>query len=118
MLVALPIADSIEIRPDGIVGPRDIRSVRTLRISLTDRCNFRCVYCMPEDKLDWIPRDELLNFEEIVTVAQTALGLGINSFKLTGGEPLVRHDVARLVSMLRALPGVTDLSMTTNGALL
>src|ERR1043166_8932805 len=118
MTVALPIADSVEIRPDGIGGPRDIRFVQTLRISLTDRCNFRCVYCMPEDKLDWIPRDELLSFEEIEAVARTALSLGITSFKLTGGEPLVRHDVPRLVSMLRALPGVTDLSMTTNGALL
>src|SRR5262249_915367 len=100
------------------VGPRDIRFVQTLRISLTDRCNFRCVYCMPQDKLDWIPRDDLLSFEEILDVARIALNLGITSFKLTGGEPLVRHDLPTLVGMLRSLPGVTDLSMTTNGALL
>lgn len=116
MVLALPIAG--EIRPDGITGPRDIRAVRTLRISVTDRCNFRCVYCMPQDKIDWVPRDSLLTFEEIVTIARTALRHGISAFKITGGEPTVRHDLPRLVAMLRALPGVTDLSMTTNGALL
>ena len=101
-----------------MAGPRDIRAVRTLRISVTDRCNFRCVYCMPEDKLDWVPRETLLSFEEIVEVARAALAHGIRSFKLTGGEPLVRHDLPRLVAMLRALPDVDELSMTTNGALL
>jgi cyclic pyranopterin phosphate synthase len=116
MALALPIAQ--EIRPDGIAGPRDIRAVRTLRISVTDRCNFRCVYCMPHDKIDWIPRDNLLTFEEIVTVARAALRHGITTFKITGGEPTVRHDLPRLVAMLRALPGVNDISMTTNGALL
>ncbi len=118
MPIALPIADAPDIRPDNITGPRDIRAVKTLRISVTDRCNFRCVYCMPEDKLDWVPRDELLTFEEIVTIARTAIDLGITSFKLTGGEPLIRHHLPLLVGMLRALPGVTDLSMTSNGALL
>jgi len=118
MSVALPIADPPEVRPDNITGPRDIQAVRTLRISVTDRCNFRCVYCMPEDKLDWVPRDELLTFEEIVAVARAAIGHGIRSFKITGGEPLVRHDLPRLVRMLRSLPETTDLSMTTNGALL
>lgn len=118
MPVALPIVERPEIRPDSITGPRDIRAVRTLRISVTDRCNFRCVYCMPEDNLDWVPRDTLLTFEEIVEVVRAAVGHGITAFKLTGGEPLVRHDLPRLVAMLRAEPGVTDLSMTTNGALL
>lgn len=118
MPVALPIVDKVEIRPDSITGPRDIRAVRTLRISVTDRCNFRCVYCMPEDKIDWVPRDTLLSFEEIVEVVRTAVGHGIRSYKLTGGEPLVRHDLPRLVAMLRAEPGVSELSMTTNGALL
>lgn len=118
MSIGLPIAERPDIRPDDITGPRDIRGVRTLRISVTDRCNFRCVYCMPEDKLDWAPRDELLTFEEITLVARAAVGHGIASFKITGGEPLVRHDLPRLVSLLRAVPGVTELSMTTNGALL
>lgn len=116
--VALPIASQVEIRPDGVTGPRDIRAVRTLRISVTDRCNFRCVYCMPEDKLDWVPRDELLTFEEVCEIASAAVGHGITALKLTGGEPLVRHELPRLVRMLRHLPGVTELSMTTNGALL
>jgi GTP 3',8-cyclase len=118
MPVALPIAETVDIRPDSITGPRDIRAVKTLRISVTDRCNFRCVYCMPADKIDWVPRDTLLTFEEIVEVVRAALGHGITSFKLTGGEPLVRHDLRRLVAMLRAESGVTELSMTTNGALL
>jgi cyclic pyranopterin phosphate synthase len=73
---------------------------------------------MPEDKLDWIPRDRLLTFEEIATIARTAQGLGIGGFKITGGEPLVRHDIPRLVAMLKAMPGGPEVSMTTNGALL
>jgi cyclic pyranopterin phosphate synthase len=117
MSVALPIVEEVDIRPDSITGPPTF-AVRTLRISVTDRCNFRCVYCMPEDKIDWVPRDTLLTFEEIVEVARAALGHGITLFKLTGGEPLVRHDLPRLVAMLRAVPGVRELSMTTNGALL
>ena len=119
--VALPVLDVTDPRHEDaqvISGPRDISSVRTLRISVTDRCNFRCVYCMPEDKLDWVARDNLLTFEEIVEVARVALDLGIGGFKLTGGEPLVRHDLHRLVAMLKALPGEPELSMTTNGALL
>ena len=99
-------------------GPRDIRSVRTLRISVTDRCNFRCVYCMPEDKIDWLPRDNILTFEEIAAVARAAVGHGITGFKLTGGEPLVRAGLPDLVALLRHTPGVRDLSLTTNGALL
>ena len=119
--VALPILGPAEPRErdaNAITGPRDIRAVRTLRISVTDRCNFRCVYCMPEDKLDWVARERLLTFEEIVEVARTALDLGIGGFKLTGGEPLVRHELHRLVAMLKSLPGTPELSMTTNGALL
>lgn len=119
--VALPVLDVTDPRHEdakSITGPRDISSVQTLRISVTDRCNFRCVYCMPEDKLDWVARDHLLAFEEIVEVARIALDLGVGAFKLTGGEPLVRHELHRLVAMLKALPGAPELSMTTNGALL
>jgi len=119
--VALPILDAADPRAGEaglITGPRDIRAVQTLRISVTDRCNFRCVYCMPEDKLDWVARERLLTFEEIVTIARTAMDLGIGGFKLTGGEPLVRHDLHRLVALLKALPGGPEVSMTTNGALL
>lgn len=120
--VLLPVLENpSDFRPAGataITGPRDIRSVRTLRISVTDRCNFRCVYCMPEEKLDWVPRDELLTFEEIVAVARAALRHGITGFKLTGGEPLVRHDLPQLVCMLREQSADAELSMTTNGSLL
>lgn len=120
--VALPLAFEPPVparRLDpAIAGPRDIRAVRTLRISVTDRCNFRCVYCMPEDKLDWLPRDEILTFEEIADVVRVATTLGIRGFKITGGEPLVRHRLPDLVRTLRRIGGVEDLSMTTNGALL
>jgi cyclic pyranopterin phosphate synthase len=119
--VALPIAVHPIRGPaplQDIFGPRDLRAVRTLRISVTDRCNFRCVYCMPEDKLDWVPRSRLLTFEEIGTIVGAAVGLGIAEFKITGGEPLVRTGLPGLVALLRAIPGVRELSMTTNASLL
>ena len=99
-------------------GPRDVRFVTTLRISVTDHCNFRCVYCMPEEGVKWLPRDELLSYEEIVHVARAALSLGIRDFKLTGGEPLLRKDLPELVRALRALPETGELSLTTNALLL
>ncbi len=103
---------------EAAVGPRDIRAVKTLRLSITDRCNLRCVYCMPEEGLRWLPREDLLSFEEIVEVARAALRHGIRDFKITGGEPLLRTGVVRLVEMLRGLPGCGELSLTTNGMLL
>jgi cyclic pyranopterin phosphate synthase len=101
-------------------GPRSIHAVRVLRVSLTDRCNFRCVYCMPADGVEWLPKSHLLSFEEIVEIARAAVAVhGIRRFKLTGGEPTVRRDLVDLVRMLRrAVPEIEDLSMTTNGALL
>ncbi len=121
--VALPVFGPVESlsAPNPLAsetGPRDIRAVRTLRISVTDRCNFRCVYCMPEEKIDWLPRETLLSYEEIAAVVRAAVRHGIGGFKLTGGEPLVRHDLPALVALLRGVPGVRELSMTTNGALL
>jgi molybdenum cofactor biosynthesis enzyme MoaA len=102
--------------PD-LAGPRSIRAVRVLRISVTDRCNFRCLYCMPSDGVRWLPQAELLTFEEIVDVARAAVDVhGITRFKLTGGEPTVRHGIVDLVSMLRRrVRGIEDLSLTTNG---
>ena len=94
------------------------RPMRDLRISVTDRCNFRCTYCMPFDEYEWIERNEVLTFEEIERAARLFLGLGIEKLRLTGGEPLVRKDLHRLVSRLSALQGLADLSLTTNGALL
>jgi cyclic pyranopterin phosphate synthase len=97
------------------------RSLRDLRISVTDRCNFRCVYCMPREVFDhdfkFVAHDEVLSFEEIARVARIFAGLGVKKVRLTGGEPLVRRDLHRLVAMLAQIPDL-DLTLTTNGSLL
>jgi GTP 3',8-cyclase len=104
--------------------PRDTlnRPLHDLRISVTDRCNFRCVYCMPRAVFGpdhaFLPRAELLSFEEIARLVAIFTRLGVEKVRLTGGEPLVRREVASLVGMLADIPGVRDLTMTTNGALL
>ncbi len=89
-----------------------------LRISVTDRCNLRCFYCMPDDHVVFKPRAELLTFEEIERVVRVLVPMGVNKLRITGGEPLVRLQVDRLISRLAAIPGVRDLAMTTNGMLL
>ena len=94
------------------------RQVRYLRISLTDRCNLRCRYCMPEQGVDLCPHADLLRYEEIVAIARAALDCGIDTFKLTGGEPLVRRGVPVLVAALKELPGTRQVTLTTNGLLL
>jgi GTP 3',8-cyclase len=94
------------------------RLISDLRVSVTDRCNFRCQYCMPADGLPWLDREEILRFEEIERVVRVLAGMGVTDVRLTGGEPLVRRDFPKLVSMLAAVPGVEDLSLTTNGYLL
>ena len=94
------------------------RPVRYLRISLTDRCNLRCRYCMPEQGVDLCPHADLLRYEEIVAIARAALACGIDTFKLTGGEPLVRRNVPVLVAALKELPGTRQVTLTTNGLLL
>ena len=94
------------------------RPINYLRISVTDRCNFRCVYCLPEGDIQLLPRSELLSYEEITAVARVAAEMGINKFRLTGGEPLVRAKVPELVSMLAEIDTVDDISLTTNGVLL
>lgn len=97
-------------------GPRSISAVRVLRISITDRCNYRCVYCMPEEGVRWLPREQILSFEEIRDVVRAAIEVhGIRRFKLTGGEPTVRSGLLDLVAMLRRIDGIQDLSLTTNG---
>jgi len=88
-----------------------------LRISVTDRCNLRCTYCMPED-VTFLPRDELLSFEEIAHLVRVAVGLGVTKVRLTGGEPLLRRDLPTLVRMLVEVPGLRDVGLTTNGLLL
>jgi GTP 3',8-cyclase len=94
------------------------RPMRDLRISVTDRCNFRCTYCMPFDEYKWIERQQVLSFEEIERVARLFLDFGIQKVRLTGGEPLVRKDLHQLIARLAAIKGLGDLSLTTNGALL
>lgn len=89
----------------------------SLRISVTDRCNYRCVYCMPHGGLPWLPRSEILSFEEVVRICRVARSLGVNSVRLTGGEPLMRSGIPELVCQLHAL-GLDELSLTTNGYLL
>lgn len=89
-----------------------------LRISVTDRCNIRCFYCMPEEGVQFKPRHEILSFEEIERFVRVAAGLGVRELRLTGGEPLVRADLTTLVARLAAVPGIDDLAMTTNGMLL
>src|SRR5581483_1380451 len=84
-----------------------------LRISVTDRCNLRCTYCMPEDVV-FMPRDELLSFEEITRFVRVAATLGIDKVRLTGGEPLMRRDLPKLVEMLSAIEGIRDIGLTTN----
>ena len=94
------------------------RPLGSLRISVTDRCNMRCRYCMPEEEYVWLPRGSILTFEEIDRLAGIFAGLGVSKIRLTGGEPLLRHDLATLVALLARQGSFTDLAITTNGILL
>ena len=116
----IPDADAASRTPGAPLADRRARPLRDLRISVTDRCNFRCVYCMPKEVFDadyaFLPRAEILSFEEIVRLARLFGRLGVEKVRLTGGEPLLRRGIERLVAMLRAaLPGA-DLTLTTNGS--
>jgi cyclic pyranopterin phosphate synthase len=94
------------------------RPLRNLRLSVTDRCNLRCQYCMPEEEYAWLPRRDILTFEEIRDLVGLFTELGVDKVRLTGGEPLLRRDLPALVRMLAGVPGIRDLAMTTNGILL
>ncbi|MGI8572826.1 MAG: radical SAM protein [Solirubrobacteraceae bacterium] len=94
------------------------RLIGDLRVSVTDRCNFRCQYCMPAEGLPWLERTEILRFEEIARIVELMAAMGVADVRLTGGEPLVRRDFPRLAAMLSGIEGVRDLSVTTNGFLL
>jgi GTP 3',8-cyclase len=94
------------------------RAIRDLRISVTDRCNFRCVYCMPEEGMQWLARDTILSLEEIERLARVAVSLGVDEIRLTGGEPTLRPGLTDLVRQLAGLDGLRSLSLTTNGFLL
>src|SRR2546427_9959826 len=94
------------------------RRIKSMRISITDKCNFRCTYCMPAEGLPWLKKAEILSYEEIERIARVAVSIGIEQIRLTGGEPLVRRDVPELVRQLRKIEGLRSLSITTNGILL
>jgi cyclic pyranopterin phosphate synthase len=94
------------------------RRIEYLRISVTDKCNLRCVYCMPEEGLPWLRREQLLSYEEIAAVVRAMAEMGLRSVRITGGEPLIRRDLPELVRQLRAIPGITDLALSTNAVLL
>ncbi len=94
------------------------RRIDYLRVSVTDRCNLRCIYCMPKEGISWIPSQEILRYEEIAAIVRCMAELGVNKVRLTGGEPLLRADLPDLVRMLRTIPQLTDIALSTNGLLL
>ncbi|UCG76186.1 MAG: GTP 3',8-cyclase MoaA [Gemmatimonadota bacterium] len=94
------------------------RQINYLRISVTDKCNLRCTYCLPTDGLEWIPKPEMLSFEEITEIVRQMAGAGLTRVRLTGGEPLVRRDLPVLADMLASVPGILDVSLSTNAVLL
>jgi cyclic pyranopterin phosphate synthase len=105
------------VPPEAVKDALD-RPIKDLRISVTDRCNFRCRYCMPLDQYEWIDRREILTFEEIARLANIFVQLGVEEIRITGGEPLLRHGLETLVAQLAQLKGLRDLSLTTNASLL
>src|SRR2546428_225499 len=96
------------------------RPLRDLRLSVTDRCNFRCGYCMPKEVFgrgyDFLPKERILSFEEMARISRIFVGLGVEKIRITGGEPLLRRDIERLVAQLAAIDGLRDLTLTTNGS--
>jgi GTP 3',8-cyclase len=114
--VSLPVPIGTGPAPtSGALVDRFGRRHTYLRVSVTDRCNLRCTYCMPADGLDWIPREDLLTYEEITRIVAVLARLGVRKVRLTGGEPTVRRDLVRLVSAIASIPGIEDVAMTTNG---
>jgi len=122
----MTIDEIIPLAASGPVVPEDVptdgplrdgfgRLIKNLRISVTDRCNFRCTYCMPEEGLDWLKREDILSYEEIDRLARIFVSIGVEELRLTGGEPLVRRDLPVLVEKLSKLEGLKSLSLTTNG---
>jgi GTP 3',8-cyclase len=101
-----------------VIIDRFQRPLGSLRVSVTDRCNLRCRYCMPEQEYVWLPKQSILTFEEITRLVRVFASLGVEKVRLTGGEPLLRHDLPALTDMISRIPGIRDLAMTTNGLLL
>jgi cyclic pyranopterin phosphate synthase len=94
------------------------RSIEYLRISVTDKCNLRCIYCMPEAGLPWLKHEQILSYEEIAAIVRIMAGMGLRRVRLTGGEPLVRRNLPQLVRLLKAIPGIDDIALSTNAVLL
>jgi GTP 3',8-cyclase len=105
-----------EDQADRLLRDRKGRVARKLRVSVTDRCNFACLFCMPEkDKISWIPKEEILSFAEIERIVTVLATLGIQKVRITGGEPLLRRDLEDLVDNLNSIQGIRSVDMTTNG---
>ncbi len=115
MLKQNEIAQGGESRP---LIDRYRRAISYLRISITDRCNLRCTYCMPEEEMDWVPKSEILTYEEMIRIVSIAAGRGLRKVRITGGEPLVRRGVVDFVRALTQIRGLTEVAMTTNGVFL
>lgn len=122
MATLAPSTDTVQ-RLAFVAQPQQLsdtfnRAITYIRISVTDRCNLRCVYCMPAEGMPWLAREHILTYEEIAHIIRAAAELGVRRVRITGGEPLIRRDLPRLVAMLRAIPGIEDLALSTNGLLL
>jgi GTP 3',8-cyclase len=115
---ALPVFPERPVPESGPMEDGFGRRIEYLRISVTDKCNLRCVYCMPEEGLPWLKREELLRYEEIAAIVRPMAAMGLRKIRITGGEPLVRRDLASLVRMLRAVDGIADIAVSTNAVLL
>lgn len=114
----LPVVDERDVPASGPMHDGFGRKIEYLRISVTDKCNLRCVYCMPEEGLPWLRRDQLLSYEEIAEVVRVMAGIGLRKLRITGGEPLVRRDLPALVRKLSAIGGIEDIALSTNAVLL
>ena len=117
-LGGVPVAPARPVPESGPMWDGFGRRIEYLRISVTDKCNLRCVYCMPEEGLPWLRRDELLSYEEIAAIVRAMAGMGLRKVRITGGEPTVRRDLPVLVRMIRAVPGIEDVALSTNAVLL
>jgi cyclic pyranopterin phosphate synthase len=114
----LAVAPSRPVPQSGAMEDGFGRRIEYLRISVTDKCNLRCVYCMPEEGLPWLKREQILRYEEIAEIVGVMAGVGLRRIRLTGGEPLVRRDLSALVRMIRAVPEIEDVALSTNAVLL
>lgn len=118
MLKHQDVDDDMMVPTTGLLTDSYGRRIKNMRISLTDKCNFRCTYCMPAEGLPWLKKADILTYEEITRIARIAVDIGIEQIRLTGGEPLVRRDVPELVRELHTIEGLRSISITTNGILL